>query len=113
MEIFSSELRAGVAAIEAASLQPVAKLTKAQRLAHTVVLACRVFVRFLTIHPYANGNGHIARFLLIAILLRQGFRLKDFMIEPRPADPPYSGLIKRYRSGDGEPFERYIVGQLV
>ncbi len=77
-----------------------------------IALACRLFVRFLTIHPYANGNGHIARFLLTGLLKRQGYRLKAFPIEPRPADPPYSDLIKLYRDGKVEPFERYILEQI-
>ena len=79
------------------------------RLVYAVAAASRVFVTFLEIHPYANGNGHAARFFLTAFLGRYGYWLKSFPIEPRPPDPPYTDLIKAYRSGNREPLEAHIL----
>lgn len=111
MASFSKEVRGGIAAIEQAGTLPLGSLTKADRLIHAVALACRLFVRFLTIHPYANGNGHIARFVLIGVLMRQGYSLKEFPIDPRPG-PPYIELIRRYRDGQVEFLERYILQKI-
>jgi len=74
-----------------------------------IAFACRIFVDFLTIHPYANGNGHAARFCLISILFRYGILLRGWRIEPRPGDPHYSDRIKRYRDGDHTQFEEFVV----
>lgn len=105
-------IRVELAAIGLANARPIASMPKAERLKNAVALACRIFVQFLTIHPYANGNGHIARFIMIGLMARQGYKLKSFKIHPRPLDPPYSDLIKLYRDGNVEPFERYILMQL-
>lgn len=82
------------------------------RLLATVVLACRAFELFLRIHPYLNGNGHAARFLLWAILSRYGYWPGRFPIEPRPQDPPYSDLIIQYRNGKREPLEQFVLHSL-
>jgi fido (protein-threonine AMPylation protein) len=44
----------------------------AEKLARLVQVVAALFVYFLEIHPYGNGNGHIARFLLITLLCRYG-----------------------------------------
>jgi len=68
-----------------------------------------VFVYFLEIHPYANGNGHLARFFLIGYLARYGVFLARWPMHPRPSDPPYSDLIRRYRRGDRNSLERFVM----
>jgi Fic family protein len=72
-------------------------------------LACRVFEVFLRIHPYANGNGHAARFLIWCLLSRYGYWPKGWPIEPRPPDPPYTHLISEYRNGNWEPLEEFVL----
>ena len=64
---------------------------------------CRAFELFLRIHPYANGNGHIGRFLIWCILGRYGHWPRRWSVDPRPPDPPYSDFIFRYRNGDKGP----------
>ena len=112
MITFGQSVLAEIAAVDSGSTQRSTTAGKAERLIFTVVTACRLFVRFLTIHPYVNGNGHVARFLLTGFLQRHGYGLKFFAIDPRPPDPPYSDLIKLYRDGIVEPFERYILEQI-
>lgn len=80
---------------------------------HTVAFACRVFELFLRVHPYADGNGHVGRFSIWAVLGRYGYWPKRWPIEPRPPDPPYSELIARHRSGDTEPLERFVLATLI
>jgi fido (protein-threonine AMPylation protein) len=56
---------------------------EAEKLACLIEVAAALFVYFLEIHPYANGNGHVGRFLLITLLCRYG-------IFPARATPPSS-----------------------
>jgi hypothetical protein len=88
-------------------------LTRRQRLSYLVILACRVFELFLRSHPYANGNGHAARFMVWCVLGRDEHWPRSWPVEPRPADPPYSDFIKRYRDGDKEPLERFVASTLI
>jgi fido (protein-threonine AMPylation protein) len=80
---------------------------------NAVRTACRIFELFLRIHPFANGNGHVARILVWAILGRYGYWPKQWPIEPRPADPPYTALLRAYRQGNTLPLEMFILESLV
>jgi Fic family protein len=62
-----------------------------------VKVACAAFVDLLTIHPYVNGNGHAARFLLWSILARYSLWPVNFPVHPRPDDPPYSRAVYEFR----------------
>ena len=98
---------AGIAALDEAHAKPDAEIPPADKLLYVVAFACRVFDRFLVIHPYANGNGHAARFIVWAILGRFGYWPVRWPIEPRPPDPPYTKLLRQHRDGDCEPLEQW------
>jgi fido (protein-threonine AMPylation protein) len=80
-----------------------------EKLIGTVEVACRIFAEFLRIHPYANGNGHVGRFCLLAILLRYGYWPRHFPLEPRPPDPPYSDAVRAYQHGFRESLEQFVL----
>jgi hypothetical protein len=86
-----------------------AVVSPAEKLYRIVQLGVALFVYFLQIHPYANGNGHLARFFLIAFLARYDVYLARWPLHPRPQDPPYSELIKRYRRGDRVSLEHFVL----
>lgn len=109
MLLLSRDIEVGVAALDGAHQVPLAHLPRADRLLFVVALACRVFVQFLRVHPYANGNGHAARFVIWALLGRYGYWPRRWPIEPRPPDPPYTSLIEEYRKGNTEPLERFVL----
>jgi fido (protein-threonine AMPylation protein) len=90
----------------------VGQLLRADNLQHIVAIACWTFDFFLRIHPYANGNGHIARFLIWAILGRYNFWPTKWPIEPRPNDPPYTHCIIAYRNGNPIPLESFVLSCL-
>jgi hypothetical protein len=74
-----------------------------------VRFACGLQDMLFRIHPYVNGNGHMGRLTVWAVLGRYGFWPENWPVEPRPPDPPYTDLIRRYRDGDTEPLERYVL----
>jgi fido (protein-threonine AMPylation protein) len=79
------------------------------KLYRTIELLTALFVEFLEIHPFTNGNGHMARLVVIAILGRFAVYPSSWSLHPRPQDPPYSELISRYRSGDQKPLEHFVL----
>jgi len=103
----AEEIRAGVSALDAN-----VAIDQRQRLRYILALAARVFVAFLTIHPYANGNGHIARLTVWCIMGRYDFWPRRWTVEPRPPNPPYLALITACRSGNPGPLEQYLLQAL-
>lgn len=83
-----------------------------EHLLDAVVVAARLFQDFLTIHPYANGNGHTARFLVWLLLARFGHEPTRWTIDPRPAYPNYAAAIAAHRRGDPWELERLILNSL-
>jgi hypothetical protein len=108
MSELNAEIRAGLAALDAHG-----NLNPQERLRYILALTSRVFVAFLTIHPYANGNGHAGRFIVWSIMGRYGHWPRRWTVDPRPQDPPYSDLISGCRSGDHDPLEQYLLQMLV
>jgi len=88
-----------------------APLTPADRAKGTVSVACSVFNMFLQIHPYANGNGHIARVLITGILARYGYELKRGLpVHPKPPKAsPYSSAIAEYQHGNRLPLHEFVM----
>jgi fido (protein-threonine AMPylation protein) len=98
-----------LAVSEADKMLASTALSEPDRLLHIVGVACLVFDVFLQVHPYANGNGHAARFIMWAILGRYGFWPVRWTVEPRPPDPPYTTLLLRHRAGDRKPLVEYVL----
>jgi hypothetical protein len=70
------------------------------------------FVRFLTIHPYANGNGHASRFILNALFGTFDFWVIDsFPVHARPFDA-YGDMIAEFRNGNAKPFITFLLNCL-
>lgn len=83
---------------------PTALFSQRLKVFRAVEIAAALFVHFLEIHPYANGNGHMARMLLICLLGRHGmYPNANWKVHPRPSDPRYSDAIKAYRKGNPKP----------
>src|SRR5580658_9409020 len=77
MEALIYRVRSGLAKIDTLT-DSLAQFT------YSIRLACNVFELLLLIHPYGNGNGHMARFAVWAILGRYGHWPESWPVEPRP-----------------------------
>jgi len=106
-------IKESVAALDEGMKLPNAQIPLRDKILYVVSVACRIFELFLRIHPYVNGNGHTARFLMWALLGRYGLWPVGWPIDPRPFDPPYTSLIVDYRNGNPVPLETFIMQTLV
>lgn len=79
------------------------------KLFRIVEVAASLFVYFLEIHPYMNGNGHMGRLILISFLGVYGIYLARWPVHPRPQDPPYSQAIADHRRGNDRPLIHFIL----
>jgi Fic family protein len=110
MNDFGRRLSRSLASLDAHRL---AGMRPADHLEHCVVAAAAAFVEFLTIHPYLNGNGHLARFLTWLILMRYGHRPRRWTVEPPPPDRArYVNAIIAARNGYPEDLEELLMASL-
>lgn len=76
------------------------KLTEEQKLKFAVEGAAFALAEFLRIHPYANGNGHMGRFIVWALLLLLGYVPRTWPMEERPEEPRYSNSLYHFLRGN-------------
>lgn len=106
-------IKEGIEAIDLAFQQPDSQIAPTQKLKYLIMFAARIFTQFLTIHPYANGNGHTARFIVWAMLGRYGFWPERWPIDPGPKSREYDDAIKAHRSQDFDQLHVYLLRQLI
>jgi len=61
-----------------------------------VRILATVLERFLTIHPYMDGNGHTGRLLAYIMMMRVGYPPSNWNID---AKQPYSAALSEHRRG--------------
>lgn len=67
-----------------------------------VTLAALVHLKFVTIHPFSDGNGRISRLMMNFVLNRNGFPMLD--IEYTRRSSYYNALERSQVKGDDRPF---------
>lgn len=76
---------------------------------HPVEFAALLHLKFVTIHPFVDGNGRTARLLLNLALIQCGYLP---VIVPPILKLDYNGFIRRYQNtGDKAPFVQFICEQ--
>lgn len=109
MRELARAVRSALAGLDQGHKVPNAQIPVGEKILRTVQVACSIFDQIGRIHPYANGNGHAARFCIWAILGRYGYWPARWPIHPRPPEPAYSDLIAEYQKGNRMPLERYVL----
>lgn len=75
-----------------------------------VKVACELLEFFLTIHPYANGNGHTARLFIWILLGRAGYTPAKWPLDESPA---YGPALSAYRNGQKRPLEEFLLDAII
>jgi fido (protein-threonine AMPylation protein) len=112
MHQLENVIRRGLRALDSLGRTTGTTVTPVQRILYVVELASHILELFLRVHPYVNGNGHAARFIVWVILWRYGYWPKHWPLEPRP-NPPYIDVIRMYRDGQRDPLRAYILQTLI
>jgi fido (protein-threonine AMPylation protein) len=101
-----------LASLDGGNALPDAQFPRAHKIYLTAAVAAWALCEFFTIHPYANGNGHIGRFFVWAILGRYGYWPKSWPLDNRPPEPSYSNALMAYRNGQFDELEKFILSRL-
>lgn len=104
--LIGTDLDALEAAGGAAALQTASDLT------NWLDVALERMVRFLSIHPYADGNGHVSRFMMFCYLSAAGVWPESWPIDDRPPypyDEAIAAFRNSYRDGLRDFLLKYIV----
>jgi Fic/DOC family len=73
-----------------------------------LVLMALLLQKFLTIHPYMDGNGHMGRLLVYALLVKAGFDPVKWDIDAKQPSK-YSEAIRDHRSGKTRALEQFLL----
>ncbi len=81
-------------------------LTEVEYMDLLVALVARFYVWLLRIHPYENGNGHMARLLGFVMCLKSGRRPKAWPLHKRS---PFGNMVSAYREGATDEMEEAVL----
>lgn len=78
---------------------------------HPVRFAALLHLKFVTIHPFIDGNGRVARLLTNAVLIQDGYMLA---VVPPILRTDYIAAIRNYQQArDTEPFCSFIAERVL
>ena len=72
-----------------------------------------MFHEMITIHPFVDGNGHVARAIVALTWLAFGYAVGGWVIDPRPTSFPYLDFLKEWDNGNRDPLIQHMLGALV
>jgi Fic family protein len=77
---------------------------------HPLELAAKFHARLVTIHPFADGNGRMARLLMNFILQANGYPFVDIPYDKRDE---YFDTQEKAHFGDYRPFVEFLIRQMI
>jgi fido (protein-threonine AMPylation protein) len=110
MANFVSQAQEACRAFEEIRKKRSGKESEAALLARFVQVLCDLLNQFLLIHPFANGNGHVARLLVWVLATRHGFPPTTWPLDGRP---PYAAALMSYRDGDRRPLMALLLSHMM
>ena len=78
---------------------------------HPIRFAAMLHLRFVTIHPYIDGNGRVARLLMNAAIIQDGYMLA--IVPPILRQEYMTGIQDFQRKGNAEPFCDFIAERVL
>jgi fido (protein-threonine AMPylation protein) len=110
MSQIADEMPCRLAELKIAAATLNAVISENAKLTAYVHFAAAIFELLLRVHPYADGNGHVARFVLWCLLGEFGYWPHKFRIEPRPEwGLDYTNAILQYRNGD----KKWLISMII
>lgn len=85
------------------------KLSDDQWLALISEVFANLLERLFTIHPYANGNGHIGRLIILLGLIKIQRYPARWSLDDRPA---YSDAVQKHREGDKDDLQKFFLSAI-
>jgi len=95
MEALGRRIERAIVALDEVVASDAPEVSKLSR---CVFLVAGLFGPFLLVHPYANGNGHMARFIVFTLLGRHGYWTNSWTVDPQPL--PSDLYFQHIRSAD-------------
>ncbi len=84
---------------------------KAKNKLHPVELAALVHLKFVSIHPFSDGNGRISRILMNFILNKNKFPMLDILYANRSSY--YTALERSQKTGKEHIFVQYLIKRYI
>jgi len=78
---------------------------------HPVELAAIAHLKFVTVHPFADGNGRISRLIMNFILHKKGYPMLDIKYEGR--NSYYNALEKSHLKKEDRTFLQWLVKRYI
>ncbi|GAB2023683.1 Fic family protein [Pseudolactococcus yaeyamensis] len=76
---------------------------------HPVEYAALLHLKFVSIHPFADGNGRTARLLMAFALVRNGFPIVNIQPEANSRSEYMEALANSQRQDNPEPFVNLVI----
>ena len=108
MDLYHEDLLDAIRDLDEAVSRTIKPLTGPTLLVRVVQVAASFLTRFFTIHPYANGNGHMGRLVVWVLLARYNRLPARWWLHKSP--PAYAPLLSEHRAGRPKQLEKYLLG---
>jgi len=106
---FNELAQHSIARIDMLTAAPTPLISEGEKFMAIIQCTALLGAYFMAIHPYANGNGHIGRLVMVALLGRYGHWPAELKIDPRPLNPSYSTSIQQHQQGNPRPLEEFLM----